>query len=81
MTGTAKPAPVQRILDANEDTVLAEIHAQLGQLTDRILLLRLAVYRRGGLELTEARLERLAQSLWHAAEDTRAAQRSWRSGR
>ncbi len=75
------PASLLQVLDADEDQVLAEIQGQLGRLTDRVLLLRLAVYRRGGCELTEARLQRLAQSLWHTAEDARAAQRSLQRGR
>ena len=70
-----------RLLNADQGQVLAEVIEQLGQLSARIVLLHLAIRRRGVCELTEARLECLAASLREAAEDARAAQRAWQDGR
>jgi hypothetical protein len=75
-----QPIPLRTLLSADQEA-LAEVVEQLGRLATRVVLLRLAAYRRGEHELTQARLERLTASLHHATEDARAAHRAWSSGR
>jgi hypothetical protein len=76
-TQPREPAPLWQLLNADQEQVLTDVVEQLGQLSARIVLLHLAVRRRGACELTEARLERLGISLREATEDARAAQRAW----
>jgi hypothetical protein len=75
------PITLRRLLDTDREHGLDDVVEQLGYLAARVVLLRLAAFRRGEHELTQARLGRLAASLQHASEDARAAQRAWQQGR
>jgi hypothetical protein len=77
----SQPVTLHRLLNSDQEQLLGEVQEQLDRLSARIILLRLAVYRRGNQELTAARLERLAASLQHASQDVRAARRSLENGR
>jgi hypothetical protein len=75
------PVPIRTLLSADEGA-LAGIIEQVGRLYLRVVLFRAAVRRLPtDHELTESRLEQLARSLQHAADDAKAAHRSLSSGR
>lgn len=71
-----RPVPLWQLLSIDPDHAMADMLEQLGQLSARLVLLRLALYRCGNHETVDARLERLATSLREATEDVRAAQQA-----
>ena len=73
--------PLSRGLGDDPERAVAEVQEQLGRLAARVVLLHLAVRRRGELAITEVRLDQLAASLREATEDARAVQRSLENGR
>ncbi len=54
---------------------------ELGRLSARVIFLRAMIQHSGELPVTVDRLERLAQSVHRAVQDTRAAARAWENAR
>jgi hypothetical protein len=73
---TAQSVKLWSILNADQQEVITEVREQLAALAAKVVLLHLAIRRRGDQELAEARLQRLARSLQHASEDARAVERA-----
>jgi hypothetical protein len=77
----AQPANLWSLLHADHEQLLTDVREQLAKPAAKVVLVHLAVRRRGGGDLTEFQLDYLAQSLRHASEDARAVERAVANGR